>query len=106
MLDKISESCSNYLNESFNDLDVPIAVRKGNRSCTNYPMSKFVSYNNLSSVFYAFTSQLSCVEIPKNVQDALQVLEWRNVVLEEMRTLEKNKSWEIEDLPRGKTTVG
>ena len=23
-----------------------------------------------------------------------------------MRTLEKNKSWEIEDLPRGKTTVG
>lgn len=68
-------------------------------------MSKFVSYKNLSSSFFAFTSQLSCVEIPKNVKDALQVPVWKDVVLEEMRVLEKNKTWEIEYLPKGKTTV-
>ena len=27
----------------FKDLDVPIAIRKGNRSCKNHPISKFVS---------------------------------------------------------------
>ena len=68
-------------------------------------MSKFVSYKNLSSSFFAFTSQLSCVEIPKNVKDALQVPVWKDVVLEEMKVLEKNKTWEIEYLPKGKTTV-
>ena len=52
MLDKISQPCSNSPNESFNDLDVPIAVHKGNKSCTNHPMSKFVSYENLSSSFF------------------------------------------------------
>jgi len=47
-------------------------------------MSNFISYSNLFSSFSAFTSQLSSVEIPKNVQDALEVLKWREVVLEEM----------------------
>lgn len=68
-------------------------------------MSKFVSYKNLSSSFFAFTSRLSCIEIPKNVKDALQVPVWKDVVLEEMRVLEKNKTWEIEYLPKEKTTV-
>lgn len=68
-------------------------------------MSKFVSYKNLSSSFFAFTSRLSCIEIPKNVKDVLQVPVWKDVVLEEMRVLEKNKTWEIEYLPKGKTTV-
>ncbi|RVW52967.1 putative mitochondrial protein [Vitis vinifera] len=45
-------------------------------------------------------------QIPKNVQDVLRVPEWRNVVLEEIRVLEKNKTWEIENLPRRKITVG
>ena len=106
VLDKISQLCSNSPNESFNDLYVPTAIHKGNKSCTNHPMSKFVSYKNLSSSFSVFTSQLSRVKIPKNVQDVLRVPEWRNVVLEEIRVLEKNKTWEIENLPRRKITVG
>lgn len=68
-------------------------------------MSKFVSYKNISSSFFDFTSRLSRVEIPKNVKDALQVPVWKDVVLEEMRVLEKNKTGEIEYLPKGKTTV-
>ncbi|KAH9763108.1 protein kinase domain-containing protein [Citrus sinensis] len=88
------------------DLDIPIALRKGTRSCAKYPLSNFVSYHNLSPPFYAFTSQLSSVEIPKNVQDALSVPEWKAAVLEEMNALEKNQTWKVVNLPKGKSTVG
>ncbi|KAL3520399.1 hypothetical protein ACH5RR_018548 [Cinchona calisaya] len=59
-------------------------------------MSKFVSCENLSPMFSAFTPQLSSVEIPKNVQDALKVPEWKQAILEEMTALKKmrrGKSW-------------
>ena len=69
-------------------------------------MSNFVSYKNLSSSIIAFTSQLSSIEIPKNVLDALKIPECKEVVLEEMRALEKNKTWEVVTLPKGKTIVG
>ncbi|RVW36184.1 Retrovirus-related Pol polyprotein from transposon RE2 [Vitis vinifera] len=45
-------------------LDVPIAHRKGVRSCTKHPISKFVSYDNLFPSFHAFTTNLSSVNIP------------------------------------------
>ena len=47
------ESCSN---SEVNDSNLPIAIQKGMRSCTKHPLSKYVSYKNLSPVFYAFTS--------------------------------------------------
>ena len=52
-------------------------------------MSNFICYEKISPSFYAFTTQLSCVEIPKNVQDALRVPEWKEAILEEMRALKK-----------------
>ena len=102
VLNKISQPYSNSPNESFNDLNVPIAVHKGNRSCTNHPMSRFVSYKNLSSSFSTFTSQISCVEIPKN--PCIGCLEECNTWGDESTW--ENKTWEIEDLSRGKTIVG
>ncbi|KAK2441169.1 hypothetical protein QL285_012497 [Trifolium repens] len=84
------------------DIDDPIAVRKPVRSCTKHPLSNFISYSNLSSLFSAFTSKLSSVEIPKNVQVSLEVPKWREVVLEEMKALEKNKTWSVMTLPMGR----
>ena len=49
---------------------------------------------------------MSYVEIPKTVRDSLQVPEWKEGILEEMRALEKNKTWEVMNLPREKKTVG
>jgi len=39
---------------NFNDpiLDVPIAHRKPVKACTKHPISRFVSYSNLSSSFF------------------------------------------------------
>ena len=67
--------------ESLSDLDVPIAFRKGIKSCTQHPMSNFMSYKNLSSSMVAFTSQLSSVEILKNVENALKFQSGRRLFL-------------------------
>lgn len=88
------------------DIDDPVAIRKPVRSCTKHPISNFISYSNLSSSLSAFTSKLSSVEIPKNVQVALEIPKWREAVLEEMTALEKNKTWSVMTLPDGKKTVG
>lgn len=48
----------------------------------NPPLFNFTSYLNLSSSFAAFTSHLSSVEIPKNVQQALEVPKWKEAALD------------------------
>ena len=103
----LNHSSSNIKHEeSLSDLHIPIAIRRDVKPCTQHSMSNFVSYKNLSSSIIAFTSQLSSIEIPKNVLDALKIPECKEVVLEEMRALEKNKTWEVVTLPKGKTIVG
>ena len=86
--------------------DLPIALRKQPRSCTLHPISKFVSYNALSAKCRAFTTNLDRIQIPKNIQEAFQILEWKEAVMEEIRALEKNGTWEVMNLPRGKKPVG
>ena len=71
------------------DLDIPIALRKGVRSCTQHPISNFVAYEHLSSSFRAFVTNLSGEEIPRTIQEALRVPKWKKDVIEEMQALEK-----------------
>ncbi|KAA0040884.1 Beta-galactosidase [Cucumis melo var. makuwa] len=87
-------------------LDLPIALRKGTRSCTKHPISNYVSYENLSPQFRAFTASLDSTTIPKNIYIALECPEWKNVLMEEMKALEKNNTWEICALPKGHKLVG
>ena len=87
------------------DLDLPIALRKGVRSRT-IPISNFASYHRLSSSFSACSSHLSSIEIPKNVQEAFGDPRWKTTVVEEVKALEKNGTWELVTLPKGKRTMG
>ncbi|RVX00496.1 Retrovirus-related Pol polyprotein from transposon TNT 1-94 [Vitis vinifera] len=88
------------------DLDQPIALRKGVRSCTQHPISNHVSYGRLSQNFQAFITSLEDDRIPSNIQEALQQPEWKTVVQEEIQALEKNGTWEISEFPKGKRPVG
>ncbi|KAA0048512.1 Retrovirus-related Pol polyprotein from transposon 297 family [Cucumis melo var. makuwa] len=56
--------------------------------------------------FRAFTASLDSTIIPKNIYTALECPEWKNAVMEEMKALEKNRTWEICALPKGHKTVG
>lgn len=72
-------------------VDLPIALRKGTRQCTN-PISSFVSYDKLYPTSYTFISNLDTVSIPKNVREALSKPEWQKAMLEEIEALDHNKT--------------
>ena len=87
------------------DLDLPIAVRKGTREYTNrslYPLSHYVSLKHLSLAHKNFIVSLTTTIIPNTVSEALTK---RNAMREEMSALEKNKTWEIIERPKGKNIV-
>ena len=55
---------------SESDLDLPIALRKGKRTCT-YPISSFVCYDHLSSSTRCFVTSLDSIFVPKTIVKAL-----------------------------------
>ena len=90
---------------SLNDLDLPIALRKEKRQCTQHPLSHFVSLEKLSPSYQAFVLKLNSIETPKIVQEALRNDNWRKEMREEMSALIKTNTWEVMDLPIGKKKV-
>ncbi|TYK26681.1 Cysteine-rich RLK (receptor-like protein kinase) 8 [Cucumis melo var. makuwa] len=87
-------------------LDLPIALRNGTKSCTKHSISNYVSYKNLSPPFRTFTAKLDSNTISKNIHLALECLEWKTAVMEEMRALKKNNTWDLCTLPKRHNTVG
>lgn len=63
-----------------NDLDIPIAVRKCVRTCTQHPICNFASYKGLSLNYHAFVTNLSNIEIPNSIQEALKNPEWKAAI--------------------------
>ena len=89
-----------------NNMSLPIAQRKGVRSCTHHPVSNFVSHQHLSSPYRSFVSKLSSLFVPRNLQEALGDPKWRTAMPEEMKALHKNKTWDLVKLPNEKKVVG
>ena len=71
--------------------NLPIALRKGVRSCTQHPIAHFVQYDHLSSSMKAFVSSLEEIKIPKTFEEAFQRPEWKRAIEEEMQALEKSR---------------
>ncbi|XP_062090436.1 retrovirus-related Pol polyprotein from transposon RE1 isoform X1 [Humulus lupulus] len=86
--------------------DLPIALRKGVRACTQHPIGNFVSYKILSPSYQAFVSTLDSVQIPRTIQEALTDPSWKKAIQDEVNALVKNGTWEITKLPTGKKPVG
>ena len=88
------------------DLNLPIALRIGTRTCIKHPIAKYISYQNLSDNYRAFTINISKLVVPRNIQEALGDPNWRLAVFEEMNALKKNDTWEMVELPNGKKVMG
>ncbi|KAL5538951.1 hypothetical protein UlMin_045173 [Ulmus minor] len=69
-------------------------------------MSHYVSNHRLSESNKSFVNQLSIVSIPNSVQEALANKRWKAAMDEEMKSLQKNETWELVDRPAGKKPVG
>jgi len=87
------------------DLDVPIALRKGKRSCT-YPISSVVSYDKLSSRSRSLISTLDSISVPKTVGEALAHSGWRDAMIDEINALDHNDAWDLVELPASKKAIG
>ena len=81
--------------QSTSDLDLPIAIRKGKRTCTEHPISNCVSFDHLSHSFKAFSLSLSSLVVPKSYREALSHPGWRKAMEEEMHALELNHTWDL-----------
>lgn len=53
------------------DLELPIAVQKGTRKCTQHPIAKFISFENCSPSYRSFLTKIHSDKIPPNVEEAL-----------------------------------
>ena len=62
-----------FVQELNADLWLPIAFRKGTRACIQHPMSRFMSYQRLSSKLKFFSTKLEEESIPKNMHEALHI---------------------------------
>ena len=96
--------------QSESDKDaLPIALRKGIRTCTNsvpYAMVNYLNYNKDSPDYHAFLSAIQEIPIPMNAQEAMKNQRWKEAMDEEMRALLLNHTWDIVLLPEGKKPVG
>ena len=84
----------------------PIRYEPDLQSKVKYPISNYVSSHKLSKSYASFVSQLSSISIPSNVQEALADPRWTEAMVVEMAALEKNNTWDLVTLPKGKKTVG
>uniref|UniRef100_A0A2N9I8J9 Uncharacterized protein n=1 Tax=Fagus sylvatica TaxID=28930 RepID=A0A2N9I8J9_FAGSY len=87
--------------QSTSDLDLPIAIRKGKRTCTEHPISNCVSFDHLSP-----SLSLSSLVVPKSYREALSHPGWRKAMEEEMHALELNHTWDLIPKPAGTSIVG
>ena len=88
-------------------MDLPIALRKGNRSTRNpHPIYNCLSYHRLSPSYCTVVSSLSSISVPKNVSEALSDPRWTQAMVEEMTALHANGTWDLVSLPPGKSLVG
>jgi len=52
--------------------DLAIALRKGTRSRTKYPISHFMTTKNLSLLHQSFLSSIDAIRVPISVEEALK----------------------------------
>ena len=86
--------------------NLPITLRKGNRSTSNpHPIYNFLSYHRLSSPYSTFVSAISSISLPKDTNEALFHPGWRQAMVDEMAALHSTGTWDLVVLSFGKFPI-
>ncbi|PKH48991.1 hypothetical protein CRG98_050339, partial [Punica granatum] len=71
-----------------------------------YPLEKNITFERFSNEHRVFLASLNSETEPKTYSEAVCDDRWRNAMLEEIRALEKNGTWIVEQLPARKRPIG
>jgi Reverse transcriptase (RNA-dependent DNA polymerase) len=71
-----------------------------------YPITNYVSTKNLNQPLKDFSEKVLSLEIPRNIDEALKDPKWVQAMDIEMNALNKNVTWSLVELPKGKKSVG
>ena len=88
-----------------NDLHLPMALRKGTRSCTLHPISNFVHYDRLRPTYRAFSLSLTTDSIPRSHVEALRIPHWKAAMDQEYAALMERQTWKLVPRPRDTNIV-
>ncbi|XP_075091814.1 uncharacterized protein LOC142171975 [Nicotiana tabacum] len=78
---------------------------QGKSNCC-YPLSNYVSYDNISSAYSSSLSAYLAIIEPKFCNEIVQNPKWIAFMKSGITALEENKTWSIVDLPDGKVPIG
>ncbi|GJZ33720.1 putative RNA-directed DNA polymerase [Tanacetum coccineum] len=81
----------------------PTASDQG--SSTVCPIANFVSYEKFSKSHKAFLIAITKNDEPKSFKLAVQDHHWKDAMQKEIKALEDNRTWTIEELPNGKRAI-
>lgn len=80
----------------------PISVSSG----TRYPIANFVTYDKFSFDHRKFLAAVSTNLEPRSYKEAAKDECWRVAMKREIDALHSNNTWDIVDLPPGRTPIG
>ena len=60
----------------------------------------------MSNDYGAFTSRITNLFVPRNIEEVLNDPNWNSTVIEEMNALKETSTWEVVELPKDKKTIG
>ena len=75
-------------------------------SGTPYPIAHYVNCNSYSLRYRNFIAAIISGKEPRSFKEAMQDEGWRKSMQNEIRALENNGTWTMEDLPPGKKPLG
>lgn len=75
-------------------------------SGTVHPLSAYILYEKISPSHRCFLASLTSLVEPRTFQETMKEEVWRNAMGSEVDALQRNHTWDLEELPPGKKALG
>ncbi|MCH90967.1 retrovirus-related Pol polyprotein from transposon TNT 1-94, partial [Trifolium medium] len=95
----------NLLNADSTIHELPADTSISSSTC-KYPLSSYLSYQNLSSAHHHYIANLTNITEPTCYETAICDDNWRDAIKTELTALEKYNTWKLVPLPKHKHAIG
>ena len=75
-------------------------------SGTPYPIAHYINCDKFTLHYRSFIAAVTLGVEPKSFKEAMSQKGWRESMQQEIKALEKNGTWTMEELPPGKKALG